>query len=241
MTLDEEKIAIHDVFGICPCCVIPCCNYCIVQVIWTVSGSASRLTSGGTRIENLDFDWSFDMTFNRDDDRNAPADPKTFRVSEAPDLEECELLNNGGVQQGTLDGSYLYTDVTLGVENDREEADLQGVISDMHIRLDCDNASWPYAGTTHPTTGLYVPTSTVSVYADGIFQPSGNPTLGAPNSMPEDWRGLFGINVKQFNNVAEIGGVGTETVTVTESSVTGWDSGSLSDVITINVTRCEDV
>jgi hypothetical protein len=241
--LDLEVATLKGVFQVCPCCVIPCCNYCVVQAIWTVTGAATKTV--GTTVEQVNFDFSLDMTFNRDDDRHAPLDPKTFRVSEGVGLDEqpCELLNNGGIQDGAFDGSYLYTMKISGVEVDRESANLNASISSVHGRLDCDNASWPYAGTTHPTTGAYVPTTTLSMYADGEYTGTSGTgsTLGSPNSMPTDWRSLFSINNKQFDNVAESGGVGTETVNDSSGAPTGWDSGSLSDISTINVTRCEDV
>lgn len=204
----------------CDCCPVPCCNYCRVQVTWTAVASAER-TSGST-VETVDWNVSLGMIFNRDDDAGAPTFPPTFRVVEALDEEDCQLLSNGGPHAHLTPGSYTYVRTVGGVEVDREEVDLDPWLNQFQLYLDCENVQQDD------------PASLVRFFLDSDLP-------GAPSTMPAEWTSYFTSVTKTFDNIGTTTpGLGVST-TIAINELSGWDTSSRTCSASVQITRCEDL
>ena len=218
----------------CDCCVRGCCDYCRVQIAWTVVCSASRTV--GAVVETISWNVSLNMTWLRNDDVNAPVFPKTFRSVESVGLERCELLPNSGPFEHLINGSYTYIKTDTGIEVDREEVDLTPWLSVFHVRIDCACTSLEYAGTTHPTTGEPIPTTTLSFYLEG------DPGPGGPSTLPAEWSGYFSGIGKTFDNIANCRGTDTIIDSTPVTFLSGAaDTSSRTDVTSVIVTECTPV
>lgn len=216
----------------CDCCPVVCCGYGRVQIAWTVTASADRTV--GSVTDEIDWSISLNMTWNREDNSSAPTFPKTFRVADASDIERCELVPNGGPFEHTIDGSYTYVQTTSGVgETDREEVDLTPWLSQFHLRINCNCESLEYAGTNHPVTGEYIPLSDVSMYLVG--DPS------TPSSLPSEWGSYFVIKSYTFDDIGDVTPCQATKTTIATNELSGWDSSSRTDVVSIIITRSEDL
>ncbi len=221
--LPNELSRVGGVAGECDCCPVPCCSYCRVQIAWTIVASASRSSGfGPARIEET-VNWNVPlvMIFNRLDDIGAPASPPTFRVVEAAEEEDCQLLSNGGPFYYLTPGSYTYIKTTGGVETDREEADLLPQINQFQIYLDCDCMQKDD------------PASVVGFSLDA--------GVGGIGTMPAQWVGYLNRSTVVYENIGEATPcVGLKT-TIQTNELAGWDASSLTSSSSVAITRCEDI
>lgn len=217
---DSELAGLAGVVGVCECCPRPCCDYCGLEVNWTVTASASKTT--GTIVETVAWSIDYTVTYARDDSPTAPTSPPTFKVVDVD--SECQLVSNGGSQQQTTDlGSYSYEKRNSGVLIDSEYDDLVAFLDAVDVNVNCDGDSLPDAGGDDPGTVVNT-------------KMQGSDLLGLPSTMPACWSvyGSIGVNYP-VDNIDDHSGTYTNTET---DECGGWDTSSLTETVTVELTRC---
>lgn len=208
----------------CDCCPYPCCDYCRVQIGWTVTANAERETGSGPSkvVETVDWNVSLLMVFNRLDDIGAPSFPLTFRIDDtASDEDECQLLSNGGPFVHTTDGSYSYVKTLGGTEIDSEDADLTPQINTFQFSLNCEC--------------LQIDTDTSSV---GFTL---DPGVSGVSTMPSGWVKYFRNKLSIFTNIGDFTPCVGTVITTEHNELGGWDSSTIVDTASVSITRCEDI
>lgn len=223
--LPVEQGRLGAIADTCDCCPYPCCNYCRIQVSWSVIASATRADGVGPArvVDTVTWTVGLALVFDVNPDQFADVDPPTFRVQEGElEDDDCQLLSNSGQFVSPVDTDYLYIRTIGGFEVDREEGDLTPVITDVALNLDCESNQ-------RANTEL----SEVSAVVDAVDE-FGVPGLG---SMPLGWRNyLQGITIV-FENILD--GIGTRITTADE--LDDWDTSSLTDSASVAIIRCEDI
>jgi hypothetical protein len=206
----------------CACCPVPCCDYCTVRIIWSVV--AHSKDTNGSIVDEVDFSWLLDITFEVNNDSGAAHLPPSFRNIEAVGLEECQLVPNTpdvGWDEPTL-GSFLYTRKNGGILSDSFSSDITATLNTFDIKLNCNNQSLPGAIEDPPED-----------YSTVNLQIQGDPSLSA--DMPSCWASYLSLNVPRVYEI--VAGYG-ETILVETDLCTGWDESSLTETISIEITPC---
>jgi len=174
-------------------------------------------------VETVNFSIGLVMIFNRLDDIGAPVFPPTFRVVEALEEQDCQLLSNGGPFASLTAGSYTYVRTTGGIETDREESAIIPQIDIYAIYLNCDNIQ-----NEDPPSSVRF---TIATDPDGP----------GVSTLPFQWSYLFSSSPMGFTNIGAINpGIGVRTIIETDA-LGDWDTSSLVNSASVAITRCEDI